>query len=486
MDPGTRLILPGRPVRALVSAGWRWIRGSALAQAGLAIGVAGAGRIVVNSIISLRFGHVVFAGYGALVASVMLGASLAIAGPAAAITLCVARNRAAGHGAVSRPLLRYLARFTAGYLVVALLIGCAILYGRPAAELWLWIGAVALFVVYQAARPLGYALEEAGVVTWAEAMGAALALGAVTLLAVRSQAAIPLLVLAYALGPVGFLLAFTWLIRSRIRWRDDATQPAERHLARRVSVIFLVGVGSSMTMQYLSVIIAGHSGATEVTAVLFGALQAMTPLLLLSRVYGTVMMPAIAAADSDTRSQRHNDLLVLLYLPGLGLALGLAPFVVISLGLPPEPGPVTVAGLVGLMILMQVWATPAVTALSSRGREIIPAGASLAGLVVAGLVWVAALRWQIPLLLPAGLALGGVVRSLVPMWLYSGGTLGFRGGRVRRLLPGLGMTALLVFPTAWGGGWALAGGTVLVLTAVTMLIYQLRRLRVVRANTPRQ
>jgi hypothetical protein len=241
--------------------------------------------------------------------------------------------------------------------------------------------------------------------------------------------------------------------------------------------MFTVGAGSSMAMMYLPVLIADGLTLPVTTAVLFGALQATTPLLLFSRVYGTVMMPAFAATESESRSQRHIDLMQPLYLPTLSIALGLGPWVVLALGLRPTPLTVSVAALVSLTTLMQVWATPAVTILSSRKRELIPALSSLGGLVVAAMCWGIALHLKLEILVPVGLAIGGLVRSLVPMWLYSGRKL---GAEPRVMAAGVAWLVIALWAgwtSRWGTQGALLGGSVLLLAGAAQAWRSYRTIR---------
>jgi O-antigen/teichoic acid export membrane protein len=259
----------------------------------------------------------------------------------------------------------------------------------------------------------------------------------------------------------------------------------ERRAGIRESFVFFMGAGSSMVMQYLPVIIAGRLGATTTAAVLFGAVQATTPLLLFSRVYGAVMMPAFAGDADDAQSRAHLRLVQPFFLPSLAVALGVAPWVVASLGLAPRGDALSVGALVALMTLMQVWATPAVTILSARKRELVPALASLGGLVVAMLIWVVGVRTGEVLLLPMGLAVGAVMRSLVPMWVISGHRLGqLDASRVVTLLSGIGVALVLVALGRASTGVALAGGAVLVVTGFVMAYGTWRRGVVVSDENP--
>jgi O-antigen/teichoic acid export membrane protein len=297
-----------------------------------------------------------------------------------------------------------------------------------------------------------------------------LALGAVITLALGDiQRPLPQLWLVFVLGPVAFLIAFWVQVRHRVRAGSGALTREERRASLRESFVFFVGAGSSMTMQYLPVIIAGRLQETTTAAILFGAVQATAPLLLLSRIYGAVMMPAFAGAADDTASHGHLRLIQPYFLPSLAVALGLAPWVVVSLGVAPTGSALSVGGLVALMTLMQVWATPAVTILSARKRELIPALASLGGLAVASLIWVLSVRTGVVLLLPVGLAVGAVVRSLVPMWVISGARLGrFDRARLAGLVSGVAV-ALSLLALSWAPtAIALGGGAFLVLIGLVL------------------
>ena len=152
-----------------------------------------------------------------------------------------------------------------------------------------------------------------------------------------------------------------------------------------------------------------------------------------------------------------------MFVPTLALALGLAPWVAVSLGLRPDPAVMSVAGLVALMTVLQVWATPAVTVLSARKRELIPAAASAAGLAVAAAVWVIAVVRQTALLLPLGLALGAVVRSLIPVWILSGRAVGsLSWSVVARLGWSVGLAGAVAALSFASPVVALSGGAVLV------------------------
>jgi O-antigen/teichoic acid export membrane protein len=239
-------------------------------------------------------------------------------------------------------------------------------------------------------------------------------------------------------------------------------QPEERRAALREGVVFFVGAGSSMTMQYLPVIIAERLQAATTAGLLFGAVQATAPLLLLSRVYGAVMMPALAGETEAERAQAHVDMVRPFFVATLAIALGIAPWVVLSLGIPPIGAAVSVGALVALITLMQVWATPAVTVLSARKRELVPALASLGGLVVASLVWMAGVYTGEVILLPVGLALGAVIRSLVPMWVISGRLIGrLDQERLVVLVSAIAITLLMAALSRTSVGITLAGGALL-------------------------
>src|SRR5207253_1734957 len=87
----------------------RWLS-QPLIQAGVAIGVAGGGRIALNSAISLQYGSTLFGQYATTVASLILVGSLASAGPAAAVTLGVARRWAESPGTLPRSLYQFLVK----------------------------------------------------------------------------------------------------------------------------------------------------------------------------------------------------------------------------------------------------------------------------------------------------------------------------------------------------------------------------------------
>ena len=438
-----------------------------LADAALAIGVAGAGRIALNSLISVGFGAAVFGRYAAAAAGVLLVGSLAASGPSAATTLGVARRWGPAPGTLPRGLIAFLARLLLVFVALAVLAALLVRRHDPV-PLPLWGAAMLGYVLYQVARSAGYALDRADAVTRAEAIGATLPLLAVALLLARPPAQpVAWLIAAFTLGPVAFLMGFGWWNRGRVRVVPGPLTPEERRRGLRESAMFLLGAGSSMAMQYLPVVIAGRLEATTTAAVLFGALQATTPLLLLPRVYGAVMMPAFAADTGADRVADHLALVRPLFVPSLALALGLAPWVAASLGLRPEPSAMSVAALVALMTLLQVWATPAVTVLSARQREVIPAVASAAGLAVAGAVWVVAVRGDAVLLLPVGLALGAVVRSLVPVWMLSGRPLGrLDGPTLRRLVLSVALAVSIAVLSRGTTVVALAGGAALITTGL--------------------
>jgi O-antigen/teichoic acid export membrane protein len=328
---------------------------------------------------------------------------------------------------------------------------------------WLWVLAVIVVAAYQAAKAAGYATRHARIVTLGELAGALIALtGALMLIWWRPPDLNDALVGAYLLGPLAFLLVFTYRMYGRIRVRAMRAVSSERRLAIRASGLFFVGAGSSMALQYLPVIISGHLAASVTTALLFGALQAGGVLLLLTRAYGTVMMPSFAADHNDSRPSRHMVAVRAIFLPSLALGLGFAPWVVLSLGFTPGPRSVTIAALVILLVLMQVWATPAVTVLSSRGREWIPALASLAGLLLASVFWTVAMRTAESFLLPVGLVAGGAVRSLLPLWIFHGCPVRpSRAGGLAAVGGVAASVAILVWAVPRGATMALAGGTAL-------------------------
>jgi O-antigen/teichoic acid export membrane protein len=434
-------------------------------QAGFAIGVAGLGRIALNSVISLRFGSVEFGRYAATVAAIILVGSLAAAGPAAAATLGAARRWAQLPGVLPTGLVRFLAGMLGFFLVAAVATGLWSGPVRGPMSPAVWAVAVTVYVGYQVARAFGYAVQRAAAVTTAEVAGAIASLAAVAVLAfVGPTRPLQALVLIYISGPLVFLATFWQRVRGDVRVHRGALTPAERRAGLREGIVFFAGAGSSMAMQYLPVIIAGRMQATTTAAVLFGAVQATAPLLLLSRVYGAVMMPAFAGDADEGHAHAHMRLVQPFFLSSLAVALGLAPWVALSLGLPATGGVLSVAALVALMTLLQVWATPAVTILSARRREMVPALASLGGLVVAVLVWIWGAEIGSVLLLPVGLAIGAVVRSLVPMWVIAGRRMGRLDGPTLGTLGGaMSIAAVLVVVGRGTTPLALGGGALLLL-----------------------
>ena len=311
---------------------------SALVQAGLAIGLAGLGRIGFNSLIALGFGPLVFAQYAGATSSMLLWSSLASAGPSAAVTLGVARAWDSRGQTLPGGVVRYLSFLIVGFLLLAIIAGAGVTFGGGTSGLPVWVVGVVVLTAYQNARSFGYAVEAARVVTGAEAAGAIISLlAAVALLGMGKSSPAVTAVGAYLLGPAAFLAVLGVVLRKRIQLIPGIMPDEQRRLARRAAVLFSFGAGSSMAMQYLPVIIADHLAAPTAAAVLFGALQATTPLLLLSRVYGTVMMPALAAAESDQHSRRHAALLQDIHVPSLALALGLVPWILLSLDFVPSP-----------------------------------------------------------------------------------------------------------------------------------------------------
>ena len=434
-----------------------------LVQAGVAIGIAGAGRVALNSFISVKFGTDIFGQYATGVASVILVGSLASAGPAAATTLSVARRWSEAAGILPSGLVRFVGLIFTVFLVLGVGAGWVWSSTRGVATLSTWTWAAALYITYQVGRALGYAVQDPLGVTRAEVLGAIAPL--VLILGVLwggGHWTAGQLVGAFAVGPTAFLIAFTPALRRRVRVVPGALRDEERSAAVRESVVFFVGAGSSMAMQFLPVVIAGRLHATTTAALLFGAVQATAPLLLLSRIYGTIMMPAFAAVDAEDESHKHLSLVRPFLVPSLALALGLAPWVPFSLGVAPDAAGISLGALVALMTLLQVWATPAVTVLSARHREMVPALSSLGGLLVAVAVWAWAVWSGSIYLLPLGLALGAVVRSLVPMWIITGRHVGnFGGGTWKFLLQSVGVVAVIAVLGRLGAQGALAGGTLL-------------------------
>jgi len=434
-----------------------------MSQAALAIGVAGLGRIALNSLVSLRFGTVVFAEYAAALSAVILIGSLAAAGPAAATTLGVARRWAEHRSELPSALVRFLLGMMCVFLVPAVGAGLLAPQLRGAVPPLLWSISVTAYVGYQVARAFGYAVQRATAITMSEVAGAVIPLAAVVMLSLRTvQQPLGTLLVIYFVGPLTFLLCFAVLLRRDIRIRPGVISPAERRSGMREGVVFFAGAGSSMAMQYLPVVLAGRMQATTMAAVLFGAVQATAPLLLLSRVYGAVMMPSFAADGDDRNARAHLEIVQPLFLPSLAVALGLAPLVSISLGLRPDGEALSVAALVALITLMQVWATPAVTILSSRKRELIPAFASLGGLGAAALLWAWGVQTETALWLPVGLAVGAVVRSLVPMWVMAGSRVGRIGApALGNLLGAIGIAGVIVALGRMPSAVAIVGGALL-------------------------
>lgn len=420
--------------------------------------------------ISLHFGPALFGQYAATVSAVILVGGLASAGPAAATTLGVARRWASIPGSLPTGLVRFLVSLVFLFLLPGAMAGLIWPSVRGAMPAMLWVAAVTIYVWYQVVRAFGYAIQHAPTVTQAEIAAAVVPLIAVGALSIGSAShLLPILAVIFAVGPATFLVIFCWRMLGRTRAHPGVLSPSERRAGMRESAVFFVGAGSSMAMQYLPVIIAGRLQATTTAAMLFGAVQATAPLLLLSRVYGAVMMPAFAGDNDAKNSQAHLRLIQPFFLTSLAVALGLAPWVTVSLGLAPQGEALSVGALVALMTLMQVWSTPAVTILSARGRELVPAIASLSGLVVAMGVWAVGLRHALVASLPVGLALGAVVRSLVPMWVISGHQLGrLDSSQLRILLGGIGVALVLVALGRLPSGVALIGGAILVLAGLLL------------------
>lgn len=412
---------------------------------------------------SLHYGTAIFGRYAGTVAAVILIGSLASAGPAAATTLGVARRWASVPGVLPAGLLRFLLGLLLWFLLLG--VGAGVIWGavRGAIPPVLWVVALTSYVAYQVARAFGYAVQHAETVTRSEVVGAVVPLAALValMLADDSEPLVPL-VLIFASGPIAFLVTFGWLARQRVRIGPGVPSPEERRAGLREGMVFFVGAGSSMTMQYLPVIIAERLQATTTAALLFGVVQATAPLLLLSRVYGAVMMPALAGDADDRRSQIHLGIVRPFFVSTLAIALGIAPWVVFSLGIAPTGVALSVGALVALMTLMQVWATPAVTILSARKREFVPALASLCGLAVASLVWVVCVYTGEVILLPVGLALGAVIRSLVPMWVISGRAVGrFDQERQVVFISAIAVALVLVVLTRTTTSITLVGGALL-------------------------
>jgi hypothetical protein len=132
---------------------------------------------------------------------------------------------------------------------------------------------------------------------------------------------------------------------------------------------------------------------------------------------------------------------------------------------------------------MQVWATPAVTVLSARKRELVPALASVAGLGVAALLWAWGIRTTVTLWLPVGLAVGAVVRSLVPMWVIGGWQWGRVGSPMLGTLAGaVGIAGAVVALGNAAKSIAVIGGALLVAGGIAWGYWLWRR---VDAHPPR-
>lgn len=459
-----------------------------LAQAGLAIGLAGAGRIVLNSLVSLHYGTALFGQYAGTVSAIILIGSLASAGPAAATTLGVARRWASAPRDLPVGLLRFLAGLLLWFLILGAGVGVLWSSVRGVIPSTLWVVALTGYAGYQVARAFGYAVQSPAAVTRSELIGALVPLALlIALIAAHVSEAVSPLIVIFVSGPIAFLVAFGWIARERVHVVPGALTAEERRAGLREGLVFFVGAGSSMTMQYLPVIIAERLQDMTTAALLFGAVQATAPLLLLSRIYGAVMMPAFAGDADDGRSQVHVGMIQPFLVSTLAIAFGIAPWVVLSLGIAPTGVALSVGALVALMTLMQVWATPAVTILSARKRELVPALASLTGLAVASLVWVVCVRTGVVLLLPVGLALGAVIRSLVPMWVISGQTVG-RFDQERRvgIFGAIGVTLLVVLLARTTASIALIGGSLLALWGLGSAYRTWNRVNLTaHANPPR-
>lgn len=450
-----------------------------LLNAGLAVGIAGAGRIALNSGISFMLGVDALGRYASVVAGVILAGSLASIGPASALTLSVSRRWEQGTATVPRDLVRLFAFLIVVFAVVGGAVQLLALGHKPGTSIGLFAAVTTIYVLYQLARALGYALQRADAVVVAETVGAMASLAALALVVeVRPADTTPWLLLAFGLGPVAFLCRVAFSLKDHLRVVSEALPDEERRRTIKESAVFFVGSGSSMAMQYLPVIIAGRLGAVAVAALLFGAVQATAPLLLLPRVYGAIMMPAFAATSGEGRSRRHIEAVQPFFLPTLAIALGLAPWVVVSIGLAPENEALAVGALIAIMTLMQVWATPAVTALSAQKRELVPAGASVAGLGLAGVIWLLSVYARLPVLLAVGLALGGAARSLIPMWIASGRPLGrLDRRRWTSLAAGGGLALGLGILGSMSRGVTLAGGAAMIGLGLTVGYRQWRNLR---------
>lgn len=398
-----------------------------LLQAGLALGIAGAGRITFQSVVSLGFGAELWGRTSVLLTGVMLVGGVAAAGPYGAVTLGVARKWAERPGRLPRAYAVLLGKAALVFIATLVPLGHYTLGGGATPALWLT--AAIVYAVYQILRAAGYAVQRAGAVTLAEVIGALAPLALLPIVARAGLVGDPRwLVAIYTLGPVAFLVVLSVLLGGRVRLSDEEVTPEERRRVIRESSVFALGAGSATAMQFLAPTLAGKLDAPAVAAILFGSLNATAPLLVLSRVYTTVMLPALAAGDEAAGGvEDHARTLEALFFPSLAMAFGAAPWIPLSLGVEISPFTVATAALIGVVTLGQVWATPAVTILSARHRELVPALSSAGGLAVAGVIWWAALVREDPSLLPVGLAAGSVVRSLVPAWIGGGlrrGTFG--------------------------------------------------------------
>jgi O-antigen/teichoic acid export membrane protein len=454
-------------------------------HAALAMGIAGAGRIALNSLIAIGLGQELYGRYAGHLSGVMLAGGVASSGPYGAITLGVARKWADASGGLPRALVRLHGVIGALFLLLLTPV-CLWAVGTTGT---VWLPAALVYGLYQLLRAFGYAVQRADLVTTCEAVGAAVPIAAViAIVASGIEIDVVSLVLVYTAGPAIFTLALPFFLRRTVRLAPDAVDSAERRLAIRESLVFFVGAGCSTAMQFLPTVLAGKLDSTAAAAILFGALHATSPLLLLSRVYMTVMMPAIASGDEARSVESHMEAVRAIFLPSLAIAFGAAPWVVLSLGMEIDLFTVSTAAMVGLTTLFQVWSTPAVTALSASHRELVPALASVGGLVIASCVWWVAMDRGSAALLPVGLVAGSFVRGLVPAWIGSGRAFGRIDLRVLKTV----LLACAMCGVVWSCGVvslapSLAIGAALALFGLMVIVVAWRRrAERVHEDPPRQ
>lgn len=432
----------------------------------------------MNSVIAFGFGREALAQYAGILASIVLVGGLVVSGPSAALTLGVSRRiKKKDPGVLPGHYLRFVLLLTVGFCFLIPPFFW-LLEIDPTFPVLLWAGGAFLYAIYQLLRAFGYAVDRSDLVTLSELVGAFIPLLiALPMMIVRPAELTTALVATYCLGLVGFSASFTFSLRHRFHIDRTPIELSEKHLAIRESIIFFVGVGSSTAMQFLPTIIASRFESGALAAILFGAITATAPLLLLSRVYGAIMMPSLAGTAEEGGIRAHMAAVDALFIPSLAVALGLAPWVVLSLNETVDPFTTMTASMIALMTLFQVWATPAVTVLSARHREIVPALASLGGLAVASLFWAAAINLDLPPLLALGICAGGLVRSLVPEWIASGKQTGrIDRKHVERLFASMALTALIVAASHAPAPLALGTGALMVAAgAVSILRRSIRK-----------